>query len=155
YNSTTIFKEAAITKNVIKGIWLIPEENQQTCRAKIIEKSPGHYLLQINNPKNSWLLIFLGENYDPRWEAAINETKLQKHKKANIYGNLWTYIAPQGISDIQISYEPNVAYKNLLLLSLTIKAMLIIVAYLPTKTVLTRLLYHRKKLTKAKTNEKF
>lgn len=156
YNSTTIFKEATITKNVIKGIWLIPEESQQTCRAKIIEKSPGHYLLQINNPKNSWLLIFLGENYDPRWEAAINETKIQKHKKANIYGNLWIFNIPQGNYNIKICYKPSAMYTMLISLSFAIKAALIIMAIFPINFIKARLLYHKKtKLEKGEEIERF
>jgi hypothetical protein len=143
-NSTTIFNEVAITPTVIRGICLIPKQNQQKYTAKTLEKTPGHYTLQISNSENSWLTLFLGENYDPLWEATINGTKAENHFKANGYGNLWIFNAPQGLLHIEISYTPNTTYKYLSSLSLIIEAAIIIAAYLPPKNPLKGRLYRRK-----------
>ena len=143
-NSTTLFNEVAITPTVIRGICLIPEQNRQTYTAKTLEKTPGHYTLQISNSENLWLTLFLGENYDPLWEATINGTKAENHIKANGYGNLWIFNAPQGLLNIEISYTPNTTYKYLSSLSLITEAAIIITAYLPPKILQKRRLYRRK-----------
>ena len=156
YNSTTTFNEATITKNVIKGIWLIPKENQQTPTTKIIERKPRGYTLQINNSKNTWLTLFLGENYDTQWEATINRATAQKHIKANVYGNLWIFNTPQGIHNIKIHYEPNAVCNILITLSLMVKTALIIIAYIPSNSLQKVFLRYRRKtkLSKAKEHEK-
>ena len=133
YNSTTIFDEVAISPNIIRGVWLIPEENTQTCSAKILERGPGHYILQLYNPQTSWFTLFLSENYDPLWEATINGTKIENHIKANGYGNLWVFNASQGLLNIEISYNPNITYKYLFSISIITETTTIIAAYLPSK----------------------
>lgn len=133
YCSKTIFDEASISPNIIRGIWLIPDGKKQTCSAKILESAAGHYALQLNNSENSWLMLFLGENYDPLWEATINGETVTQHLKANCYGNLWIFNASQGLFTIQISYKPNVAYKRLFSISLIAETVMIVATYLPTK----------------------
>ena len=132
-NSTTTFDEVAIAQTVIKGICLIPTQNPKTYTAKTLEQTPGRYALQINNTENSWLTLFLSENYDPLWEATMNGTKIENHIKANDYGNLWIFNAPQGLLNIETSYNPNITYKYLFSISIITETATIIAAYLPSK----------------------
>jgi len=118
-NSVTYFKNFAISKDVIAGIWLIPTENPGGgLDASVIKMDPGMYILQFNQTNSSWYMLVLNENYDPRWEATMDGTVLKKHCEANFYASCWFINVSQGIHKLEIYYKPNTLYSFVLFMSM-------------------------------------
>ena len=143
-NSITYFKNVYISKKIIKGVWLFPAESPKDVPLTFIEMNPEKYLLQFNQTYNSFVILFLGENYDPFWEATIDGTVLKTHLKGNAYGNAWIINETDGSNAIiEIYYKPNIVYRHLLYLAFATIGILLITSYFQ-KSVLNKLLFSKK-----------
>lgn len=143
-NSVTSFKDVAISKNIIEGLELLPAETPKDTPITIVRMDSGEYVLQFNQTYNSWVMVFLGENYDQLWQATMDGRVLSSHSMANMYGNSWFTNTTQGAHEIQIFYKPNEMYRNLMYMSVVIVGVLFTVAHFPI-TLLDKLRFSRKK----------
>lgn len=62
------------------------------------------YQIDIKNAKNSFKVYFL-EQFDPLWEAYINDEKIENHSKIFSYANSW-FVDKKGDYSILIKYKP-------------------------------------------------
>jgi len=149
-NSITCFRDVTVSEGILAGIWLFPAEQPEKIQTTIIDSNPEEYRLQFNQTRNSWATVFLGENYEPNWEATMDGVALTEHSIANTYANCWFINATEGIHEITINYVPNTMYQYLLYLSITSLGFLLVVPYLPTsllvefRSLLRRVLYRKK-----------
>ncbi|MGB9778749.1 MAG: hypothetical protein ACPLW8_05025, partial [Candidatus Bathyarchaeales archaeon] len=143
--SITSYKDVTISKNIIEGLALLPAETPKYTPTTIVEMDSGEYVLQFNQTYNSWVMVFLGENYDPLWQVTIDGQVLSNHSMANIYGNIWFTNITRGTHEMQIVYKPNEMYRSLMYMSIFIIWVLFAVAYFP-RTLLGKLRFSRKNL---------
>jgi hypothetical protein len=129
--SKTDFEDVTISKNIIEGLELLPTETPKDTPETLVTLDSGKYVLQFNQTHNSGVTLFLGESYDPLWEATIDGKVLSSHSEANMYGNSWFTNVTQGAHEIQIYYKPNEMYRNLLYVSVAGVCILLIAAYFP------------------------
>jgi hypothetical protein len=99
-------------------------------------------------------MVFLGESYDQNWQATMDGQVLSSHSEANIYGNSWFTNATKGAHEVQISYEPNEMYHNLLYVSAGTVGVLFIVAIFPFAPIFGLRLWHRKFWKRTQLSEK-
>lgn len=129
--SITYFKNVTVSKDIIAGVWLFPAEDQKDTAVTFTKTNSGRYCLQFNQTCNSGSMLFLGENYDPLWEATIDGVILTNHLKANTYANCWFTNATQGVHKIEVYYKVNLLYKHLLYMSITVVGSLLVASYFP------------------------
>ncbi|MEM2950629.1 MAG: family 16 glycoside hydrolase [Nitrososphaeria archaeon] len=131
HSSAALFDKVMISKNVVRGIWFIPNENVKTCSTKITEIRPGYYSMQINNSKNSWFIIFIGEKFDMLWEAKVNGKIVKDHLEANVFGNCWVIKSSEKVLNVEIFYKPNVIYPYIQISTTMFTGLILSIAYLP------------------------
>jgi hypothetical protein len=130
-NSETDFEDATVSKNIIEGLGMIPNEAPKDTPEMQVRLDSGKYSLKFNQTSDSGVMVFLGESYDQLWEATIDGKVLSSHSEANMYGNSWFTNVTQGTHEIQIYYKPNEMYRNLLYMNIVIVGILLIAAYFP------------------------
>jgi hypothetical protein len=140
--SITDYENATISRNIIDGLALLPAETPKDTPRTLVRMDSGKYVLQFNQTHDSGVTLFLGESYDPLWEATMDGKVLSIHSEANTYGNSWSTNITQGAHEIQIYYKPNEMYRNLLYMNLAIVGILLIAAYFPI-VVLNKLRFLR------------
>lgn len=131
-NSVTYFKDVSISKDIILAVWLFPTESPKDIPITFIQMNPEKYLLQFNQTYNSFVILCLGESYDPFWEAKIDGTVLKTHLNGNVYANSWIIYKTDGCHTIEICYKPNILYRHLLYLDLVTICILVVTSYFPT-----------------------
>ncbi len=127
----------------IRGIMLLPVENQKDIPITFAEKGSSRYLFEYNQTGESPLLLF-GENYDNGWEATIDGKRPENHFKANFYANCWLTNTGPGSHQVEIRYRYNTEYQAIVAIDILLMTALVVAAYIPMKT-LTKLIWKGKK----------
>jgi hypothetical protein len=143
-NSVTDFEDATVSKNIIEGLGMIPNEAPKDTPEMQVRLDSGKYSLKFKQTSDSGVMVFLGESYDQNWQATMDGQVLSSHSEANTYGNSWFTNATQGAHEVQISYKPNDMYHNLLYVSAGTVGVLFIVAIFPFAPIFGLRFWHRK-----------
>jgi len=80
-------------------------------------------------------MIYLGENYDPGWEASIDGQPLNTHVEANSYANGWLTNTTAGTHEVEIRYKYDSAYQYLVYLSIILACGLAVASYFPARII--------------------
>jgi hypothetical protein len=130
-NSTTYYKDVAVSEDVVTGLWLLPVEDRNYTQTTLTELGSETYRLQINQTRFVGTTLVLGENYEPRWEATFDGVALPSHTEANMYANCWFINTSEGIHDIEIHYTTGNLYRVLLYFSVSSVGVLLLAVYFP------------------------
>ncbi|MEM3829692.1 MAG: family 16 glycoside hydrolase [Conexivisphaerales archaeon] len=148
-NSTTCFKDLAVSKQIIAGLWLFPSRNLEEIPITVIEMHPDKYVLQFNQTHDAWVALILNENFDTFWKATLDGMVLGNHLKVNLFANGWFTNVTQGVHKIEIYYKPNAAYQSLIYVSVVVEGALFIIAYF--SSIIQKFIW-KKNLEKTKVN---
>jgi len=118
----------------VESLGMLPTGTPNATIPVQVSLAGGEYTLRFNPTQGSQIVVFLGESYDPNWQATLDGTVIDAHSKANMYGNCWFVNVTSGTHEIKLSYKPNNEYRDTIYLSLSTVVFLIVVACIPRKT---------------------
>ena len=133
-SSETRFANLTVSRDIIEGVYLLPSKIRNATSFTVLEMSPSKYRLSYNQIGDSTVL-YLGENYDPGWEATLDGQSLQNHIKANLYANSWIINAAEGVHEVRVYYRYDAPYQGLVYANVIAVVVLAIVCCFPAKII--------------------